>query len=108
MKIGLPIFPVTHLASTWGDKIVFTTFDEGQFALNSPISGERIFYLWDLDWHCNGYDYNTILETLNKPDRLYCRAESHQKAIFDFCGRKAEIMPSFNIKELYYGKHDSR
>jgi hypothetical protein len=104
MELGLPNIQILELYSTWGDVNVFTTFDEGIFCVRAPINSEKVFYLWDLDWHCTGLDFSTCKSIIDRSDRFYCRCEAHQKVIENYFGRKPEIMETFDMKELYGSK----
>ncbi len=104
MEINIPNMQISELYSTWGDVNVFTTFDEGVFATRAPINSERVFYLWDLDWHYNGLNYEICAEVIKKSSRIYCRCADHQYAIEKYFGVKPQIMETFNMKELYVSK----
>ena len=105
MEIDAPNFQIADLYSTWGDVNVFTTFDEGVFGVRCPINSKKVFYMWDLDWHYNGMNYDVCKEIVDKTDFLYCRCADHQTAIEKYFGRKPEIMTNFNMKELYDTKN---
>lgn len=99
--MGVCVAPIKNIFSTWGDKVVYTTFDEALFGANLPNSSQKIFYMWDLDWHCNGLDYETNWSLLQKSDKVYCRCLNHQAAIKEYFGVDAPIIENFNLKELF-------
>lgn len=100
-ELGLPNLQIVDLFSTWGDVNVFTTFDEGLFVTRCPINSHKVFYMWDLDWHYNGLDFETCASVIKKSDRIYCRCQDHQIEIEKYFGVKPSIMNTFNMKELY-------
>lgn len=98
--MGACVAPIRNIFSTWGDKVIYTTFDEALFGATLPTNSQKIFYMWDLDWHCNGLDYETNLDLLQKSDKVFCRCQNHQAAIKEYFGVNAPIVENFNLKEL--------
>lgn len=101
--MDIPVLPIKSIFSTFGGTVVYTTFEEGLFGTRLPINCKKVFYMWDLDWHCNGLDYSTNLEILQKSDTVYCRCENHQAAILNYFGVHAHILENFNMRKLYNG-----
>lgn len=101
MELSIPNFQIMDLYSTWGDVNVFTTFDDGIFVVRCPINSKKVFYMWDLDWHYNGFNYQICKEIIDKSDFLYCRCPDHQLAIEKYFNKKAVVLPTFNMKEFY-------
>lgn len=90
-----------NLNSIWGNVIIYTTFDEAVFGVNSATNSLRVFYMWDLDWQTSGYSYKQMKSLVDKSDKLYVRSSSHLDVVHNFFGRMPDgVVTNFNIKDL--------
>lgn len=97
----IPSVPVVNLNSIWGNVIIYTTFDEAVFGVNSATNSLRVFYMWDLDWQTSGYSYKQMKSLVDKSDKLYVRSSSYLDVVHNFFGRMPDgVVTNFDIKDL--------
>lgn len=93
--------PVVNLNSLWNNVIIYTTFDEAVFGVNSATNSLRVFYMWDLNWQTSGYNYSQMKNLVDKSDKLYVRSSDHLNVVHNFFGRTPDgVVTNFDIKDL--------
>ena len=97
---GIPIFPIHNLWSIWQNLIVLTNISDWIYVKNLYTNHKKVLYLYDLNWHNDSLSYQLTVEALNGADYLVCRCEDHQNEIYEYCGRKPELIESLNFSKL--------
>ena len=94
-NIDIPIFSSEYINHIDGEII---TFDLNNTLRSIKALGPSTttFYVWDLEWLRGNMDYLFNIDIYQSVDKLLCRSISHQKAIQNYCNRKAEVI---NINE---------
>ena len=56
---------------------------------------KKVFYLWDLDWHCNGIPFQICKELLEDADEIFCRCQDHADQVYFKFGIQPQVLERF-------------
>lgn len=65
------------------------------------VKARKVFYIWDLFWLRGSGNYLANCDLLqDETISLACRSESHADCVENYCGRRPEVIPNFNLKMI--------
>lgn len=86
---------------------IATCLNSANKLINNPKIKNFYFYVWDLEWHRNLYDYDDLSKIyLNENIYLIARSKTHADAINKNWNRECFIMEDFNIDMLLEQKNE--
>ena len=100
LNTDISSFPLINLWNLYNNILVYTTFEDAEFADKLPTKTKKIFYLWDLEWINSQNPYSENLRLINSADVLMCRCEAHAEMIEKYFGRKPIVLKEFNYDEF--------
>lgn len=96
-------FAVMHEEKLWGFNgiAISTSISTTISLIHAKIPKKKLFYVWDLEWMHNQYDFKSICNIYNNPSiSLIARNEYHKEAITKAWKEPKYILESFNYEQL--------
>ena len=102
-----PNFSIMDMSESWGargDKIA-TSLSTAQCLIDTPCSGKKFFYVWDLEW----INHSRKVQEYEEYCGIYCndsieiisRSDSHKSILENSFNRKINhVIPDFNIDKI--------
>jgi hypothetical protein len=98
-----PCFGLMHIAEAYGfdGTLIATSLSTAEKVIRFPSAFRKYFYVWDLEWHRQIYQYETLVEIYRHPElTLLARGEEHAEIIRKAWNKEVVVIDDFNLKEL--------
>ncbi len=98
-----PQFALMHAAEVYSfdGAVVATNLAAARKLLSCPSPSHKLFYLWDLEWLRQPFDYSQLSEVYkNESLILVARTDEHAKIIRNCWDRDAAVVENMDIEQI--------
>jgi hypothetical protein len=94
------VMSISEITSFYGGTLIATCPTTADTLVKCSLNVDKIYYMWDLSFLLQSYNFNEVYETLSKCS-LIVRSIGHQKIIRNIFNLNSEVISNFNMEKIW-------